>query len=76
MSVPVFEVVLDHGDPDHHARMEQATRDLLAWAKKHGCMQVIREERTLRAGVVKLSFYPDPQGRSRMAGDRLDLSKP
>ena len=75
MTVPAFEVVLDHSDPDHHARMEHATRDLLAWAKKHGCMQVIREERTLRPGVVKLSFSPDPQGLSRMTGDRLDLSK-
>lgn len=74
MNVPVFEVVLDHADPAHHARMDQATRDLVAWAKRYGCMQVIREERTLRPGVVKLSFYPDPQGRRRMPGDRLDLS--
>jgi hypothetical protein len=77
MSAPVFEVVLDHRDPAHHDRMERITRDLVVWAKQHGVTQVIREERTLRPGVVKLTFYPDPgTPPRRMSGDRLNLSKP
>lgn len=76
MTAPVFEVVLDHHDPSHHARLEQATRDLYAWAKALGSLRLIREERVLRPGVVKLTFFPDSSPRSAvMSSDRLDLSR-
>ncbi|MBO9538974.1 hypothetical protein J7643_00095 [bacterium] len=76
MSTPCFEVVIDHNAPDHGAQMARATRDLFAWAKQQGCLQVTREERELRPGVRQLRFCLDPKGRARPAsGDTLVLSR-
>lgn len=76
MSPPCFEVVIDHHAPDHGAQMARATRDLYAWAKQQGCLQVSREERELRPGVRQLRFYPDPKGQARPpSGDTLLLSR-
>lgn len=74
MSAPVFEVTLDHNDPAHHDSLDRVARDLYAWARRHRCMQVIREERTVRPGVVQLRFFPDPQARRVVPGDRLILT--
>lgn len=76
MNAPCFEVVIDHNAPDHGAQMAKATRDLFAWAKQQGCMQVTREERELRPGVRQLRFFLDPKGNSRLvSGDTLLLSR-
>lgn len=71
---PVFEVVLDHNDPQHEDQLDRATRDLYAWARRHQCMQLIREEQEIRPGVVKLRFLPNRAPRPRVPADRLVLS--
>ena len=74
-TVPPFEVVVDHRDPSHHARMDQWLDQLLAWGKRHRVRHVRREMTELRPGVMRVRFTPDLSGgAARPAGDRLTLS--
>jgi hypothetical protein len=76
MAVPAFEVVIDHRDPDHHARMETMLRDLQAWAKRHRVRHLHRETIELRPGVTRVRFTPDPRGGAHLpSADRLVLSR-
>ncbi|MBM3268748.1 MAG: hypothetical protein FJZ01_13995 [Candidatus Sericytochromatia bacterium] len=72
---PVFEVVIDHADPAHHARMEQLRSDLLAFARRCRCSQLQREETQIRPGVMRLRFHPaGPRLQPALGADQLQLS--
>lgn len=71
-----FEIVFDHNDPKHHERLERANRELLAWARKTGSQQLIREETELRPGVFKVRFLAKHAiAAPRLPGDNLVLSR-
>lgn len=77
MRPDVFEVVLDHQDPNHHGQMERLARELRAWAQRHGATALVREERQLRPGVFQLRFSVDRHAArvKRFSQDCLALSR-
>ena len=76
MKTAVFEAVVDHNDPAHHAQLEKLHRDLVAWARRLRTAKIEREETQLRPGVVRLRFYPKgPALPLAFGNDQLVLSR-
>ena len=70
----VFEIVIDHNARDHHDQMDRAAARLRAWAARQGVRHLIKEERPIRPGVVRIRFMPDRAPRPAVGGDQLRLS--